>query len=435
MESVTKKIITIIAVIYLVINLLFSFTLKGIYSEELNERVNRVQIYQKYVEDLSLLNNEYNYINSIIQKLYIVNANLIILSIIAVIGIIIGLIVSQKENSKIKYITYFIVGNITFNICWTIIYLIIMSAITKPGIYIGAYTPIISTIIEYLKTTLKTFLPYTAMYILILYVHISNNKLKVKELNETLKNERNEVKKENKNLKKKIFIIIMVLITLIITVLTSIIVRKTIIINRYKNAINEVENTQNYYLKIEVTEQDEKGNPLNTNYENSINEYFYKEGKYIYKRSNNKETTYVKYVDKAKVISLSNDAKATINNKNIYDLYIINNDLNFFSVEKYLGTWKSIVLAFKVNITKEIYDGVECYKIKHSDYGDLYIDCETYMPVACIRISKTVKPEQIRYFKEKYTMNINTITDEDVKEPDLTRYEIIDNRTLKEVNQ
>lgn len=78
--------------------------------------------------------------------------------------------------------------------------------------------------------------------------------------------------------------------------------------------------------------------------------------------------------------------------------------------------WEKIQYAHTSKITTEIYKGIECYRIYNSEYEQIYINKEDFMPIRIINGDTDYSYEYI----------LNEVTDAEVEFPDITGYEIRD---------
>jgi len=233
------------------------------------------------------------------------------------------------------------------------------------------------------------------------------------------KKEINYMRKFNTKLRivKSIFILIfaIILITLAITI------RKMIILNNLNEQVTKYVESNNVYVKI-------SGN-LNTGYE--YMEIYKKDEKIkrILKMEN--EETYVT------TIELPNETKKYLDtpeykqliptNDIIYNQQIINRPVYPGKTLK-----EKFLIAISTKIENEKVDGKECYVLStfgknvlpdsYGGYiGKAYIEKDTGL------ILKHIESQNGKKFTTKYEYKFNKNTDEDMKEPDINQYEILEN--------
>ena len=175
MKEFAKGAIIYIAVIFLIFSAITTIGIHIKYKKQLSEwqEKNNTEIYN--VENLSTTEAlEVQKINDLYE---IVKLNAIIIIVATIIG---ALIVSGKlikENSLMKLIFIFLSLNIIADVIATFMKVLIFRID-------GAKINILN---EFINTSLHIFIPYTIIFVIFYLIHILDNKLKVKKLNNELK--------------------------------------------------------------------------------------------------------------------------------------------------------------------------------------------------------------------------------------------------------
>lgn len=175
MKEFAKGAIIYIAVIFLIFSAITTIGIHIKYKKQLSEwqEKNNTEIYN--VENLSTTEAlEIQKINDLYE---IVKLNAIIIIVATIIG---ALIVSGKlikENSLMKLIFIFLSLNIIADVIATFMKVLIFRID-------GAKINILN---EFINTSLHIFIPYTIIFVIFYLIHILDNKLKVKKLNNELK--------------------------------------------------------------------------------------------------------------------------------------------------------------------------------------------------------------------------------------------------------
>jgi len=420
MKKSLKNILICLSIIYFIISLCYSMYLKGAYTEQVNAIMENNSS-MVLIGDIGL--DKFDGIREYRAKIEIIDINLISMAIALIIGGIIGFIMSVKENSKVKYILYFIIGNIIFNITWTFMQIIIHNSVNT------IYS--LNFIRTYINTTLKTIIPYMIVYILILYANISNNKQRVNNLNASLNNEK--VKKEFKINKKAIIIIITILVIIIATLIGSV-GRRTIVLIKYSKVINELVNTENYYVKtVNKIERNEDEEIVNS--DEYISDYYYKNGMTLEKNYKNGELNSTTYMDEKDMLIITEEF-TILQERDKYD-FERKGIYNYYYGDTYPRIWQNIALAFNVNIDKVEYNGISCYKIKRKNNDIVYVNSKTYEPVGVTNITtynrygdNVIEAKTIS--EKTYTITKDIVKDEDIARPNLGGAKTY---TFEELNQ
>lgn len=420
MKKTLKKILIFVAIIYLICSLFYSVYLKGVYTEQVNAILENTNEEMVIVGDVG--RERYDWLGEYYSKIQIIDINLILMVVALVVGGIIGLVMSLKENSKTKYILYFILGNIIFNLIFTIMSIIIYNKINT---FVN-----LEFLKTYINTTIKTIIPYIFVYILILYAQISNNKQKVDNLNASLNNEK--ILKEFE-LNKKVILIISIIVVIIGIIIIGVVGKRAIILIRYSKAVNELVNTQNYYIKTtKIFESIEDGKHINI--DESISEYYYKNGKSIEKDYKDNVLNSTTYMDDKEMVIITKDY-TIVKERDKYDFEKKGIYNNYYG-DTYPRVWQNIALAFKVDIKKVEYNGKSCYKIERKDNDIVYINSKTFEPVGITNITiynrygdNVVEAKSI--MKQTYEIKKDHVKEE-IQRPNL---EGVKTYTLEELNK
>lgn len=231
-------------------------------------------------------------------------------------------------------------------------------------------------------------------------------------------NEINYMRKFNTKLKivKSIFILIFAIILLIL----SLTIRKMIILNNLNEKVTKYIESKNTYVRI-------SGN-LNTGYEymeiykkdDKIKRILKMENKEVYSTTIETPDEMSTYMDtpEHKQLSTTNDM--------IYNEQIISRPIY------YEGTLKEkFLIAFFTKIESERVDGKDCYVLSTWRKNGLPDSYGGYIGKAYIEKNTGLILKYVEYQKEKelmtyYEYKFNENTDEDMKEPDMSQYEVLE---------
>ncbi len=201
-------------------------------------------------------------------------------------------------------------------------------------------------------------------------------------------------KKQISKLRITLFIIIIAILILLVNV-----GRKTYILRKYENANIEYSKCTNYYKKMEN--------------EGAISEIWRKDEKILFKRTSESGEQII-YSDQ-------NDTWIIVNEKNpeVKIATRLSEESKIASIGSLASPvlpsnniWAEIGTAFLSRITTKNVDGVKCYDIYvFPDYIHTLVDKNTLL------IKQGINGKYLEY-------RINNVTDEEVKMPDLTGYEI-----------
>lgn len=388
MKKSLKSIIICICVFYFILSVGYTIIGKGYYSEVLESYNEDTMLNKYYLENTE---QKIESLKSLARgNIYCIDINIFILIISACVGTLVGLMISAKENTVAKYILFFIFGNILYSLVWTGIAWLVESNMKIYNI---------DFITLYKDTARVVLMSYILLYIAIIAGIIMNNKKQVEELNETLKNKRaiKESKLNNLPVRK----VLITATTLVVLVFIGVIARRSIILINYSKKVESLSENKNYYVKQEYSIGKQK-------------EIYIKNGIIVEKYSdidNSISMTYINADTQEYIIYNYN----TMSMKQLdYNKYVNRTSIYYnFTNRFYVGTktriWGNIVLAFRVNIKTEKYNGNKCYVIKSNNDTDLYLDQETYLNV---KEEDTVNSSSV-----EYTYEFGNVTDEDVAKP------------------
>ncbi len=204
--------------------------------------------------------------------------------------------------------------------------------------------------------------------------------------------------------KKKVITIVIICILLILCILAVIFGRKLVILGKISKA-NDLFNSNNYYYSFYLNED-----------KTEKCEVYYKDGKKLEKITQNNDVTSVKWIDEKNnegiVLDPSSQKKDSVSKNNISfsSDKIISDTLDFILSNKFKS-------AINFSIKEVENDGKNYYKLVVKVSGvssnEYYFDKETG------------KIEKIKYSSSLVLMDeieTNSVTDNDVKEPNLEDY-------------
>ena len=412
MKKVAKNIFLSVASIFLVCSMVFTLFQMGITNENLEsieQRKTQSITTTTTIPDTQSMQN-YHYGASSILSEYIF---LFVISLI--LGGLIGLILSLKENSKVKYVLFFIIGDMIYTGIWMGIQQIAYKAYNVKEIY---------TLSSYVEAFQRYFLSYVFIFAIIVVAVILYNKYKVKQLNETLMQNREANLKEKKPIftpkRKTIMIrtgILILLIAMIIGV--SIIGKRAIVLIEYDKVASK--QYDNYHVIVDLKFESENG-------EIQINrqDIYYKDD--ILKQVGDDGNIYYVDFEANKYIYIQTGTKiASI--QEIGDYFSKQMIDNFFYLTNAERIWSNIELAFQVSVSTETVSGIECDVIQR-DNVKIYLNKEDHMPIQRVVYTNFIVDgeERVNISTDSYQYEIGTVTEEEVKEVDLTGYKIEDRR-------
>ena len=229
------------------------------------------------------------------------------------------------------------------------------------------------------------------------------------------------MKDEKEKNERKIVRGIIVVLGIIVIIYLIFIIRNSIILNALHNRNMAYQDTNNVYKKV-ISEQVD-GRVIDA-------EVFYKDGT---------DKTIVKYNDEIKFIQ--------IDDENTHKLFSIDNKQAIVQdnqgvvsksqivdfTETSYGFWGLFINGATNLITTAEVNGVKCYKItgplenmiasgEGKGFPSVYIEKETGLPV---KYEETLTDGRV--IETTYEFKFDVVTDDNLEEPDISEYEIIDN--------
>ena len=211
-------------------------------------------------------------------------------------------------------------------------------------------------------------------------------------------------------MKRKVILTIIIILIIIVIAVTLNLTRKSRILNKYINAVEERNNSTNYYAKCVV----DRG----TNNEH-VTELICKDKIKILKINSSDGETKMIYKDENDFLTFINKTSGEkIVTKGSYENVVptySGGDSYFYNIFKENKLIDKIKNIYSINITTKNYNGKNCYRFYvKSKNIEAYI---TKDEMICIKSSNGITNE-FDYEKVKF----GTVTDKDVKKPDLTEY-------------
>ena len=212
-------------------------------------------------------------------------------------------------------------------------------------------------------------------------------------------------------MKKKVLVIILIIILIALVIFIYNLIGKANIIGEYSSKLKEYQNLSNFYAKFTYTNL--KDNEIRTS------EIWKKDNITIQKDDTEDGSIRTIYYDKHNILILTDNGveKEGVKMKNTenFGKFIVIED-GTFSIENNL--WETIKAAFTTKISTEKVDGKECYKFFISKDFQFIVDKENMLKIKEINVNQKV--ELVDY-------SIGNLTDEDVKMPSTTGYNIKEN--------
>lgn len=250
---------------------------------------------------------------------------------------------------------------------------------------------------------------------------MENEKKNLKE------NDNNKTKSEEKNSsKKKILVstLIKTIILIIVLIVVVVIARKIIIIKNLQNKVSQYVDLSSYSIRSTTY----RGDSI------SFDECLVNDDRYI------SITNYIDKENNNKAITFSDEGKV-----NSY-IETNGNKIATLDVEVVAPTKKGVIecletnslkeflyMIFTTRISSEMCDGKECYKIENlknsnmlyvaNSYTTVYVDKDTGLLVRGVSVKLDTEDKDLVV---DYDYEFNTITDEDIEEPDISEYKIND---------
>lgn len=211
--------------------------------------------------------------------------------------------------------------------------------------------------------------------------------------------------------KKKIIKYIVIIVVIILILFAGNIIRKTYIIAKYEEKSEEYEKIDNFYRKNKVED-------------NATAEIWRKGNISIYKRTSEDGIRMIyRNLDEKVGWIIVDTKKGEEVNKSAVKIkednlqYLIAGSVSNGGVG--LETiWQKVRFAFMSSIITKDYCGIKCYEIKFTNGWKHYVNKENYICVC--EVNGSMDTGLIEY-------RINEVTDEDVKLPDLSGFEINEN--------
>lgn len=206
---------------------------------------------------------------------------------------------------------------------------------------------------------------------------------------------------------KKILKIVGLVILILLVVFGIDLMRKTIIISKIEKNVQYYDSTTNYYEKRKSNE----GIELEIMRKDNI----------VMVKQYKENRTMIVYKDISNNIGYAMFTEIDENGKEVKTAIKYNNADNIMlpdSSERLIGRddfWTCMRLAIRRSVTTEKANGEECYKIMDNMLEAYYFSKDTLL-------IKKITAGNIETDFIEYTLN--TVTDEDIKLPDLSEYEI-----------
>ena len=203
-----------------------------------------------------------------------------------------------------------------------------------------------------------------------------------------------------------------IILVIILILFIGNIIRKTYIISKYKEQSQEYSKVTNFYKKYKEDNE-------------STIEVWRKDNISLYKRTsrdgvkivyNNLDEKIGWVITDTKEGDIANKTALKINENELANLYtatLLDNEIDANNLGQFIKA------AFMCTIFTKDYCGVNCYEINFRDELLQYINKENYL---CIGILTGDTDTGLIEYK------INEVTDEDVKLPDLSNFEIQENQ-------
>ena len=319
------------------------------------------------------------------------------------------------NKNWIKYMVYFIIGYFIFTLLSSITLFQIIKNVeveTNLGIIMDFKTTIFNTM-------KSGTLLYSVIFLIIIILNVLYNIRLAKKLNEKsrrirkISNERVLKERRSITMKRKIFISILVILLIIVILFIGDVSRKFFIIKDIEKNVEKYSNSSNYEAKMYTYEGD------GVNIVTSL----VKDEKSLatiklLRADNDATLIYYKDGDTKHTFYESEDEKIATLNVDILPtpVQILNNFKD--------GTFQQILsLAVTTKITTEECNGKECYKF---DYGMncTYFEKETGLIIREFNGTSTKENGEVTNLVTDYRYEFNNVKDEDIIEPDISKYTI-----------
>ena len=230
------------------------------------------------------------------------------------------------------------------------------------------------------------------------------------------------MEKKKMKLWKKILIIIAILLIIFIIIVS----RKVLILNSLNDKISKYENSTNAYSKVTTNLEDSKLEQMESFLKDDVIKTIAK-----FKNADNLDSTVIQfeYPDVMKTYIEDGDKKTFSSYKNeVIERNII---INYAS---YNNIFELIYNSIVSRIYTDTLDEKECYVIESTAnsnflYGEDVINVKVYIEKdtgLCLKMVEVYdKNNEIKEYETLREYKFDSITDEDMKEPDISEYTII----------
>lgn len=211
--------------------------------------------------------------------------------------------------------------------------------------------------------------------------------------------------------KKKVIKYIAIIVAIILILFIGNIIRKTYIIIKFEQKSEEYAKIDNFYKKNKIED-------------NAIAEIWRKGNVSIYKRTSedgirmiyrNLDERVGWIIVDTKMGDEVNKSAAKVKEDELQYLIAGNVSNGGIGLE---NLWQKIQFAFMSSIKIKDFYGIKCYEIKLADNWEIYVNKDNYLCIG--EINGSLDTGLIEY-------RLNEVTDEDVKLPDLSGFEINEN--------
>ena len=222
------------------------------------------------------------------------------------------------------------------------------------------------------------------------------------------------MKNEKMKLGKKILVVVLIILVFLIIILA----RKMVIIKRLENRVSKYTNSTNYH----AMQYEYKGKQL------IIYDTYTKSNttlstlKYLTEKDTKTLVNYIIGETSHMYIESDGNKVAYLNGNNLPAPIEITSELGTH------GIWNFIKMSLLSSIETEECNGKQCYKINIVDNENnkqiVYYDKDTGLKVRSLIIKSDNSEEQVIDSVIDYFYEFNNVNDDDLKEPDISQYEI-----------
>ena len=219
---------------------------------------------------------------------------------------------------------------------------------------------------------------------------------------------------------KKILLILFLIIVVSGIIFLGLTVRKMVIINNLKNKLAQFINSNNYYVKTIV----DQGDSI------VITDFYCKDSSAILLlnstiKSNREERKLINYFEGDKINTYIESAgnKVALLDSNATPSKV--EILNSFQFEN--NVWKLFQTSTKLSIKNSKLDGKECYVINGGQQTEAYIEKETGLVIKAKNGFATDEYGNISDIIVEYYYEFENVTDDNIKEPNISEYIILEN--------